>query len=172
MIRPPTIITSIPPLQITCSDGHHQHDQRKHRKTPLLQQHHHYCCITVAQQSNNVPFSARRCSFRCRQCYLIPPSLMQPIIINNIKQAPPLDVRRLEIINYGWRGREWKRNDGREGWWFERVTQQSTSTKLMLLLEGRSTKQTIIYWLSTLPECTLQSGCKGRWCRGEGIIAM
>src|SRR5210317_1021670 len=50
MIRPPTIIL-LSPLQIICSDGHHQHDQRKHRKTPLLQQHHHYCCITVVQQS-------------------------------------------------------------------------------------------------------------------------
>ena len=47
-------------------------------------------------------------------CYLIPPSLMQHIIINNIKQAPPLDVRRQEIIYYGWRAREWGRNDGRD----------------------------------------------------------
>ena len=50
---------------------------------------------------------------RWRQCYLIPPSLMQHIIINNIKQAPPLDERRQEIIYYKWRAREWVRNDGR-----------------------------------------------------------
>jgi len=31
---------------------------------------------------------------------------MQPIIINNIKQAPPLDVRRQKIIYCGWRGGE------------------------------------------------------------------
>ena len=60
MIRPPTIITTTSPLQINCSDGHHQHDQPKHRKTPLLQQYHHYCFITLVQQSNNVRFSARR----------------------------------------------------------------------------------------------------------------
>jgi len=39
---------------------------------------------------------------------------MQHIIINNIKQAPPLYVRRQEIIYYGWRAREWGRNDGRD----------------------------------------------------------
>jgi len=38
---------------------------------------------------------------RWRQCYLIPPSLMQHIIINNIKQATPLDERRQEMIYYG-----------------------------------------------------------------------
>ena len=117
MIRPPTITAVIPLLQIICSNSHHQHDQhdqRNRRKTPLLQLHHHYCCITVVQQSNNVRFSARRSAFRCRQCYLISPSLMQPIIINNIKQAPLLDVRRQEIIYYGWRAREWGRNDGRD----------------------------------------------------------
>ena len=163
MIRPPTIITTTSPLQINCSDGHHQHDQRNRRKTPLLQLHHHYCCITVVQQSHNVRFSARRIARRWRQCYLIPPSLMQPIIINNIKQAPPLDVRRQEIIYYNG-GRE---NGGEmmgeiistqpnllfhggEGWkddtgngWFGRVTQQSTINKLMLLMEGRSANQTI-----------------------------
>ena len=37
---------------------------------------------------------------------------MQPIIINNIKQAPSSDVRRQEIIYYKLRAREW-RNDGR-----------------------------------------------------------
>jgi len=66
------------------------------------------------RQSNNVRFSARRIARRCRWCYLIPPSLMQHIIINNIKQAPPLDVRRQEIIYYGWRARGWGRNDGRD----------------------------------------------------------
>ena len=114
MIRPPTIITTTSPLQINCSDGHHQHDQRNHRKSPPLQKHHHYSSNTVVQQSNNIRFSARRSAFRCRQCYLISPSLMQPIIINNIKQAPLLDVRRQEIIYYGWRAREWGRNDGRD----------------------------------------------------------
>ena len=113
-VRPPTIITTaISPLQIICSDSNHQHDQRKHQKAPLLQLHHHYCCITVVRHSHNVQFSSRRSAFRCRRCYIIPTSLMQPIIINNIKQAPPLDVRRQEIIYYKWRAREWGRNNGR-----------------------------------------------------------
>src|SRR6056300_1212255 len=118
MIRPPTRITTITPLQINCSDGHHQHDQRKQRKSPPLRQHHQYSSNTVVQQSNNVRFSAQRSAFRCRRCYLIPPSLMQHIIINNIKQAPPLDERRQEIIYYGWRAREWGRKYGRMygGW--------------------------------------------------------
>ena len=50
---------------------------------------------------------------------------MQHIIINNIKQAPPLDVRRQEIIYYGWRAREWGRNDG-----------EIISTQLILIFNG------------------------------------
>ena len=151
MIRPPTISTAMSPLQIICSNGNHQHDQRNRRKAPLLQLHHKYSSNTVVQQSNNVRFSARCSTFRCRWCYLIPPSLMQPIIINNIKQAPPLDVLTPpgdyllwmeggenrggmigEIISTQW---ILICNGGGEmggwygGWWFGRLTQQSTINK-------------------------------------------
>src|SRR6056300_1523392 len=42
MIRPPTITAATSPLQIICSNSHHQHDQWNRRKTPLLQLHHHF----------------------------------------------------------------------------------------------------------------------------------
>ncbi len=112
---PPMMMTALSPwLQMICSNGHHQHDQRNRRKTPLLHLHHQYSSNTTVRQIDNIRFSARRSAFRCRCYHVIPSSLMQPIIINNIKQAHPLNDQRQEIIYYGWRRREWGRNDGRD----------------------------------------------------------